>query len=324
MKRFIVLLLSTYGVLTSFFCASAMPAAEQYRPDSTVYAGVKSYFLLKAALDTDPVDFENYQEALQFVHSLQQFSSKFGPTLPPNSSPNFEQAVLHALAGNVDEAMRSFEKLLPQGQGVPMENFATAVRQQLSNLAVLKQDYTSAITHQKAILEIAIRTNNSSLQAYTYLTLGSLNCSNGSFEEGERYLLRQALPALGRLKNKAGLMECYRVLAKAYYEHEQYSQSKWFYLQSLAVAKQLKNSTGIILAQLALGQFKFDLSDFDQAIVDWKAAESSAIHAHQLSLALQLKFKLSQAYQLLGQITLSDRYRQEFLQLKDILENPLP
>lgn len=326
MKRFV-----SYPVYVFLFFLSSNSLfalqASLAPADSTRKTELKAYFLLKAALDTDPLDLQNYREAVQFTQTLQQFSEQLTPLVGQLSSQqqkSFNQAMQHAYAGNIDAAISSFRQIL-SSPNLPKPNaLMEALHQQLSLLFSLKGAYEQAISHQHQLLDLALRTNNVSLQAKTYLRLGSLSCLNGSFEEGERYLLQQALPMLSRLKNKAGVIDCYHALAQAYYNHEQYSQSKWFYLQALSVAKQQANAKGIITSKVALGQFKFDLSELEAAISDWKSAEKTAIHAHELPVLLQLKFNLMQAYRALGLTDLAQSYQQEFLQLKDVLQNPLP
>lgn len=313
-----------------FFLSSNQLFALQASPaptDSIRKTELKAYFLLRTALDTEPLDLQNYREAVQFTQSLQQFSEQVTSLLGQLSNQQqqeFSQAMQHAYAGNIDAAILSFHQILGTPSSAVSNALMEALHQQLSILFSLKGAYKQAISHQHQILDLALRSKNVPLQAKTYLHLGTFSCLNGSFEEGERYLLQQALPMLSRLKNKSGVIDCYQALAQAYYNHERYSQSKWFYLQALSVAKQQANAKGIITSQIALGQFKFDLSEFEAAVSDWKSAEKTAIHAHELPVLLQLKFNLMQAYRALGVSNLAHTYQLEFLQLKDVLQNPLP
>jgi ATP/maltotriose-dependent transcriptional regulator MalT len=196
------------------------------------------------------------------------------------------------------------------------------VAMQLSSLFALKGHYTQAIEYQKTILAHAINTKNTALEAQTYIQLGKLASEQGNGVLAEVYLLKNALPLLSKLKDKGPLILCYRELAYAYEVQELFAQAKWFYLQSLTLAKQKNDARGIILASTPLADFKCALSDFRPAIQDFRAAEWVAIQAHELPLLLLLKFKLLQAYNLVGDTDKTAQYTTECAQLKDILLNP--
>jgi hypothetical protein len=297
----------------------------QNKVDSITTTGLKSYFLLRVGLDTDPVDVQNYLKRTEFIHQTTQLQQEFKASATNWSyaqQTSINDAFHHALSGNIDASINLFENLASWDivKNVPSLRIGAAM--QMSSLFALKSQYTQAIEYQKTILAHAINTKNTTLQAQTYIQLGRLASEQGDGVLAEAYLLKNALPLLSKLKDKGPLIVCYRELAYAYEVQELFAQAKWFYLQSLTLAKQKKDARGFILASMPLADFKCALTDFRPAIQDFRAAEWAAIQAHELPLLLLLKFKLLQAYNLLGDADKTAQYASECAQLKDILLNP--
>ncbi|MCF8318796.1 MAG: hypothetical protein K9H63_00570 [Sphingobacteriaceae bacterium] len=300
-------------------------ASAQNKVDSTTTTGLKSYFLLRVGLDTDPVDVQNYLKRTEFIHQTTQLQQEFKASATNWSNAqqtNLNAAFHHALAGNIDASISLFENLATWDIVKNVSSLSRGFATQLSSLYALKGHYTQAIEYQKTILSHAINTKNSALQTQTYIQLGRLASEQGDGVLAEAYLLKNALPLLSKLKDKGPLIVCYRELAYAYEVQELFAQARWFYLQSLTLAKQKNDARGIILASMPLADFKCALTDFRPAIQDFRAAEWVAIQAHELPLLLLLKFKLLQAYNLLGDIDKTAQYTSECAQLKDILLNP--
>lgn len=297
----------------------------QNKLDSTQTTGLKSYFLLRVGLDTDPVDVQNYLKRTEFLSQTNQFQQEFKASSTNWSvaqQTQVNEAFHHALAGNIDASISLFENLASWDMVKSVSLLSRGVAMQLSSLFALKGHYTQAIEYQKTILALAINTKNTALQAQTYIQLGKLASEQGNGVLAESYLLKNALPLLSKLKDKGPLILCYRELAYSYEVQELFAQAKWFYLQSLTLAKQKKDARGIILASMPLADFKCALSDFRPAIQDFREAEWVAIQAHELPLLLLIKFKLLQAYNLVGDTDKTAQYATECAQLKDILLNP--
>jgi tetratricopeptide (TPR) repeat protein len=311
-------------VLLGFMLMPSMVSA-QNKLDSTQTTGLKSYFLLRVGLDTDPVDVQNYLKRTEFLSQTNQFQQEFKASSTNWSvaqQTQVNEAFHHALAGNIDASISLFENLASWDMVKSVSLLSRGVAMQLSSLFALKGHYTQAIEYQKTILALAINTKNTALQAQTYIQLGKLASEQGNGVLAESYLLKNALPLLSKLKDKGPLILCYRELAYAYEVQELFAQAKWFYLQSLTLAKQKKDARGIILASMPLADFKCALSDFRPAIQDFREAEWVAIQAHELPLLLLIKFKLLQAYNLVGDTDKTAQYATECAQLKDILLNP--
>jgi tetratricopeptide (TPR) repeat protein len=311
-------------VLLGFILMPSLASA-QNKLDSTHTTGLKSYFLLRVGLDTDPVDVQNYLKRIDFITQTNQFQQQFiaiSTNWSAVKQTRVNEAFLHALSGNIDASISLFENLATWDLVKNVSSLSIGVAMQLSSLFALKGHYTQAIEHQKKILSLAINTNNTALQAQTYIQLGKLASEQGNGVLAEAYLLKNALPLVNKLKNKGLLILCYRELAYAYELQELFAQANWFYLQSLTLAKQKNDARGIILASMPLADFKCALTDFRPAIQDFRAAEWVAIQAHELPLLLLIKFKLLQAYNLLGDTDKTAQYATECAQLKDILLNP--
>ncbi len=311
-------------VLLVFLLMPSVVSA-QNQSDSTNTTGLKSYFLLRVGLDTDPVDVQNYLKRTEFINQTNQFKQEF-KAISTNWSvaqqTRVNEAFHHALSGNIDASISLFENLASWDIVKNVSSLSTGGAMQLSSLFALKGQYTQANGYQKQILASAISTKNTTLQAQTYIQLGKLASEQGEAALAESYLLKNALPLLGKLKDKGLLILCYRELAYAYEVQELFAQAKWFYLQSLTLAKQKNDARGIILANIALADFKCALTDFEPAIQDFRAAEWVAIQAHELPLLLLLKYKLEQTYTALGNADKVVHYSTEYIQLKDILLNP--
>ena len=320
---------NSYSLLLNFvilvFVLMPSMASAQNKLDSTQTTGLKSYFLLRVGLDTDPVDVQNYLKRTEFLTQTNQFQQEF-KAISTNWSvaqqTRVNEAFHHALSGNIDASIGLFENLASWDIVKNVSSLSTGVAMQLSSLFALKGQYKQAIGYQKQLLADAINTKNTALQAQTYIQLGKLASEQGEAILAESYLLKNALPLVSKLKDKGLLILCYRELAYAYEVQELFAQAKWFYLQSLTLAKQKNDARGIILASLPLADFKCALTDFEPAIQDFRAAEWVAIQAHELPLLLLLKYKLEQTYTALGNADKVVQYSTEYIQLKDILLNP--
>jgi tetratricopeptide (TPR) repeat protein len=320
---------NSYSLLLNFvllfFLMMPSEVSAQNKLDSTNTTGLKSYFLLRVGLDTDPVDVQNYLKHTEFINQTNQFKQEFKDFSTNWSSAQqirVNEAFHHALSGNIDASISLFENLASWDIVKNVSSLSTGVAKQLSSLFALKGQFTQAIGYQKQLLAGAINTKNTTLQVQTYIQLSKLASEQGEAVLAESYLLKNALPLLSKLKDRSLLIICYRELAYAYEVQELFAQAKWFYLQSLTQAKQKNDARGIILANIALADFKCALTDFEPAIQDLRAAEWVAIQAHDLPLLLLLKYKLEKTYTALGNADKVVQYSTEYIQLKDILLNP--
>lgn len=303
---------------------SAMAA--QLTADTTQTSGVKSYFLLKLNLDTDPVDVQNYLNNLDFKNQFKAFADAYHLNLAQLDQPAttlINRAMDDGLNGNLDQSCKRFiEAINLKGVQADLE-LQMAIYGLSGQLMQLKGNYEKAADYQLQAYQISITKNLPNNQAWCYAQLGKIKSMQGQYKEAEDYLIRKALPAFSRMKDHKGMVLCYRQIADSYLRQELFSQAKWFYLQSLTLARQINYQPGVIAALIELGQFKYDVADFEPAYKDWHEAEQIAISTHDLPVLLKLKFNLARTLKKLGNISAAEKYAMEFEQLKDILLNPV-
>lgn len=318
-KAYLLLLL----ILVSL---ASRASAGKAQPDTTHSDGIKSYFLLQLNLDTDPVDVQNYLNALLFKNQFQAFARYFSTRISPLEN---EQAVLmqwaisDALNGNLDQSSTTLDRLLQNEAVLADKELLSGIYKLKSQMMELKGNFQKAVLIQQKILELATQNQNSSETAHSLMQLGKLKSKQKLYAEADNYLLKQALLAFSRLKDGQNVVVCYREIADKYIRQELYTQARWFYVQSLILARKINDQDGIIAALIELGQLKYDVADFQLAYADWIEAEQLAITKHDLAMLLKLKFSLALASKQSNDLKNAKKYAMEFEQLKDILLNPV-
>lgn len=286
---------------------------------------VKSYFLLKLNLDTDPVDLQNYLTNHRFKKQFERFSKDYSGRISKLSSTQsqlFKWAITAALEGNLDQSLRSFKQLVNLSAIRQDLYLSTEIHQLMATIAELKGDYNQSSNFAQTGLNIALKADFANRTAELYFQLARAKSLQQNYREAEEMLIQKALPLCSRLKGGEALADCYRELADMYNRRELFSQAKWFYLQSLSTARKAKYAPGIISALLELGQFKYEIGEPEPAAKDWLEAEKVAIMSHDLPALLKLKFNLALAYQSANNSLAAEKYAMEYEQLKDILLNP--
>ncbi|MFM6976116.1 MAG: tetratricopeptide repeat protein [Sphingobacteriaceae bacterium] len=311
-----LLLLSTFSASAALF---RLPA------DTTQKQGIKSYFLLRLNLETDPVDIQNYANTLEFREQFQAFAGYYQPeiaTMDKERSSLLRWAITDALNGNFDHSLSTFNRYLSQEPVQENKTIQPGIYQLMSLILEMKENYEQALLHQQKALNLAIAVKNSPAIAQSYIRLGKIKSLQGEFADADRYLIRLALPAITRLKDKQGIAVCYREIADRYVRQDLFSQANWFYLQSLTQSRKNNYYNGIIAALLELGELKYEIGDYEPALKNWHEAEIIAIEQHNLPVLLQLKLKMAMAFKQSDKPLLLERYILEFEQLRDILLNP--
>jgi tetratricopeptide (TPR) repeat protein len=286
---------------------------------------IKSYFLLKLNLETDPVDLQNYFDALDFKQDFRAFAEGYAvrASLNAEESQVLKWAIADGLNGDLDQSLKKLHRVVVMSPIQSDQDLLASVYLLMSRIMELKGDYSRAVSYLEQAMLTAKTAGNSRMMALIYQHRGRVWSLQENAEQAETDLLKNALPAFSRLKNQAAIADCYREIANHYLRREMYTQSNWFYLQSLQTAQKANYAPGIIQALTAIGQYKYDIQAYTEACQDWLEAEQVAIRSHQLPLLLKLKFELSRACSKLGKKDLSARYALEFEQLRDILLNPV-
>lgn len=286
---------------------------------------VKSYFLLKLNLDTDPVDLQNYLTNHRFKKQFEIFSTAYSGRISKLSSTQsqlFKWAITAALEGNLDQSLGSFKQLATSSTIRQDVFLSIEIYRLMATITELKGDFEQSSNLAQTALNTAINANLVNQTAELYFQLARTKSLQQNYQEAEEMLIQKALPLCSRLKNGEALANCYREMADMYSRRELFSQAKWFYLQSLSTARKAKYSPGIIGALLELGQFKYETGEPEPATKDWLEAENTAIMSHDLPALLKLKFNLALAYQSAKNPVAAEKYAMEYEQLKDILLNP--
>lgn len=295
---------------------------EEPRGDETI----KSYFLLRWNLESEPLDLKNYFDALQFREDFKDFAGQFAqPQADWSADENslLKWAIADGLNGDLDPSMKKFHQLIVRPPVRQNAAILSAIYALMGRIMELKADHERALSYRKQALEMAISAKSPELIARSYLFLGKIKSLCGWHESAETDLLKQALPAFTRLKKPADIANCYREIAAHYQRQQLYTQSNWFYLQSLGTARKAGYAPGVIAALLETGQYKFDTGALEEALRDWQEAEKIAIKSHQLSQLLQLKYDLNWVNLKLGRLEVAAKYASEFEQLRDIILNPV-
>ncbi len=301
-------------------------SAYGFTPADTLHlGGVKSYFLLKLNLDTDPVDLQNYFHALQFKKQVSAFADNYTSgtaTLNKTQTALLNEMILAALKGDFDRSENSFKIMQNAGQLSDNKNLLIGVYTLMSQMMELKGSLEQAAIYQQQALDKAIALQNPLSMAKAFAQMGRIKWQQEKYPAAEHYLLRMALPAFNRISNKEGMVFCYREIGDFYLQQELFPQAKWFYIQSLSEARKLNYRPGIIAALIEIGQLKYDVGDFNLALKDWSEAEQLAISLKDLPVLLKLKFSLARTQKQLGNLNDAEKYARGFEQLKDILLNP--
>lgn len=317
-KRWIFLLLV-------FLIGNTVFSQQTGKDAGTRQQALKSFFLLRFNLTSDPVDLQNYLSETAFKSEFKTFSVQYAQRIArlKANSASINWAISSAINGDLDASLKNLENTLASPAALNDKELLSVLYLLKSHLLTLKRDYSGALLAIEASMALAQQTGWLSQMARLQLQKGKIFSLNGQTERAEAELIRKALPAFTNLKNQEGVANCYREIADMYLRNEQFSPANWFYLQALSVSRKVNYSSGAIGSLNELAQLKFEIDEFASAEKDWLEAEKLAIHAKNLPELLRLKFNLNQLYRKWGKTNASEKYAMEFEQLKDILLNPV-
>lgn len=294
--------------------------------DTTQSKNIKSFFLLRLNLETDPVDLQNYISTQNFRKQFQAFAGYYNEVLLKMDQEHanlLRWAISDAMNGNFDQSMQSFNKFLQLEAIRKDETIQPGIHQLIGLILEMKGDFPKAALEQQKALSLATANKNPAVAVNSLISLGRIKSKQKKYEEADTYLIKRALPAVTRLKDQKGIVACYREIGDRYNREELFSQSLWFYLQSLTLAQKINFHTGTIAALVEIGQLKYETGDFTPAIRDWQEAESLAITQHELPMLLKIKWGLAMALKQNDNLVAAEKYAMEFEQLKDVLLNPV-
>src|SRR5690606_32180443 len=119
-------------------------------------------------------------------------------------------------------------------------------------------------------------------------------------DDAEYYIIKKALPLFTRMGNKAGRMKCFQGLTGLYYGQKRYSEAKWFCIQTTNLAEKLNDKQALIGSLIHIAEVKNALEDHEDALVDYKKAESLAIQNQYMVKLVEIKGDMGETYNLMG------------------------
>jgi len=317
MKRWNILLLALLIGLPVF--------AQQENTSLATQNTIKSFFLLRLNLTSDPVDLQNFLAERSFKQEFEHFSARYGfriKRLNEGSKP-ISWAISSALNGDLDASLKNIDQAVSAQTVSKDKELLSNLFLLKSHLLSLKKDYKGALKAMNYSMAAAQQINWSLQIARLHLQRGRLLSLDGQFEQAETELIRIALPAFTKMKYEEGVANCYREIADMYSRNELFSPANWFYLQALSTSRKINYAAGAIGSLNELAQLKFEVDEFAPAAKDWLEAEKIAIFSKNLPELLRLKYNLYQLYLKWGKTAAAEKYALEFEQLKDILLNPV-
>ncbi len=317
MKRWNILLLALLLWLPVF--------AQQKNESPGVQNIIKSYFLLRLNLTSDPVNLQNYLAERSFKQEFEHFSARYGDRfkrLNEGTKP-ISWAISSALNGDLDASLKNIDQAVSAQAVLKDKELHSDLFLLKSHVLALKKDYKGALKALNYSMAKAQQINWSLQIARLHLQRGKLLSLDGQFEQAETELIRIALPAFTKMKYEEGVANCYREIADMYSRNELFSPANWFYLQALSTSRKINYAPGAIGSLNELAQLKFEIDEFAPAAKDWLEAEKIAIFSKNLPELLRLKYNLYQLYLKWGKAAPAEKYALEFEQLKDILLNPV-
>lgn len=316
-KRWNILLMALLISLSVF--------AQQKNESPGVQNTIKSYFLLRLNLTSDPVDLQNYLAERSFKQEFEHFSARYSyriKRLNEGMKP-ISWAISSALNGDLDASLKNIDQAVSAQAVLKDKELHSDLFLLKSHVLALKKDYKGALKAINHSMATAQQINWSLQIARLHLQRGKLLSLDGQFEQAERELIRIALPAFTKMKYEEGVANCYQEIADMYSRNELFSPANWFYLQALSTSRKINYAPGAIGSLNELAQLKFEIDEFAPAAKDWLEAEKIAIFSKNLPELLRLKYNLYQLYLKWGKTAAAEKYALEFEQLKDILLNPV-
>lgn len=169
-------------------------------------------------------------------------------------------------------------------------------------------------------LKLALRTTvNDTLSALLYTRIALKYMSLDTTANGDKRYYYQnkaldytlhAIREYSGLNDSTGLRISYTNLAKVYHEQKEYTQAKWFILQSNTLAREQNDTPNIISSLLTLASIKSDIADYSLAMRDLNEALQLSITRHTPNAELEVLKNYAALYNRLK------NYKKEALVLK--------
>lgn len=221
--------------------------------------------------------------------------------------------------GNIAQAIYYFNEAFRLKEDINDKPGMVAIASNLAALYRLSGEYHKAIIQNETVIQLYKAMNKNHAVAETYLQLAENKLSVNKHDDAEYYIIKKALPLFTRMGNKAGRMKCFQSLTGLYYNQKRYSEAKWFCIQTTTLAEKLHDKQALIGSLIHIAEVKNALEDHEDALIDYKKAESLAIQNEYMVKLVEIKGNIGETYNLMGNYLAAGSALDEYTRLHEKL-----
>lgn len=186
----------------------------------------------------------------------------------------------------------------------------------LATVYIILHNTPEAIRHETAYYQLVIISKNSFAQAQSLIKQSIIHALDKGYGAAENMIIRQAIPLLNRIKNYAGKIWAWEMLAEIYQAQNKHTEAQWFLIQArdLATIHQIDDALAEIEYMLAYS--KYIQQNYNVAKEEFKNAYDLADKEANQLLKLAIVEKLGNIYLLQNNIDYADDMLQEYWSLR--------
>ncbi|WP_069659490.1 tetratricopeptide repeat protein [Arcticibacter eurypsychrophilus] len=224
--------------------------------------------------------------------------------------------VYYGKKGNIPQAIYYFNEALRLKEKVNDKQGMASISSNLAALYQISGEYQKALVQNKSVIQLFTALRKPALVADAYLELAENQLLLNKYDEAEYNIIKKALPGFTRLGNKAGRMKCFQSLSVLYYSQKRYSEAKWFCIQTHGLAEKLNDKQALIGSLIHMAEVKNALEDHQDALRDYKKAESLAIQNQYPIKLVEIIGDMGETYNKLGNYTAAGSALDEYSRLR--------
>jgi tetratricopeptide (TPR) repeat protein len=229
------------------------------------------------------------------------------------------QALAAARSNDLYQSVAYYMQSLALSEKIRDRNAIVQTALNLGALNRYRKNYAEAIRNYEYAAQTATALRKMVESAHAYIDIAHLHATLGNYKLAEYNILKKALLTFQRARYRSGRMISFENLGLMYYNSKQYSQAKWFFLQSKLTATTLGDKKGLSAALHSLSKVKFKLGDYTQALEDARAAlDISDKNADTISILL-IQSTISDIYYRTGKLYAAESAYKEYKQMKEEL-----
>lgn len=180
-----------------------------------------------------------------------------------------------AYLGLYKSAIKHFElSLALRNEANINKEYYPHIHKNLVQLYYLQNDLNKTTIHNELLIEQAKLLKNNQMLISALIFKAHNLLRNGDIKQAEHMILKYTLLINNGLNRKKKEQACYLQLGKIYLEAKRYTESKWFYIQSLTLSDQLNLYPQKIESLLLLAKVKNKIKDYNLALGDLKLAKN--------------------------------------------------